>query len=212
MRKFVRVFLLYALVLTTFAASSRAEVKEWRIDPVHSYVGFKVRHMMVSWVRGRFNNFEGKIWHDPADPAKTKVELQIDAASIDTSNERRDAHLRNEDFFHVVKYPHLRFVSKKITGNAKTGFKVTGDLTLHGVTKEVTLDSGDLATAVADGKGGEKSGVTVSGKINRSEFGVTWHELLEAGGVNVGDEVTLEIEAELTRGGNSGAAAKKAGS
>jgi polyisoprenoid-binding protein YceI len=151
------------------------------------------------------------VWHDPADPAKTRVELQIDAASIDTGNERRDAHLRNADFFDVEKFPHLQFVSKKITGNAKAGFKVTGDLTIHGVTKEVTLDSTDLSAPIADGKGGEKSGVTVSGKINRGEFGLTWHEVLEAGGVNVGDEVTLEIEAELARGG-PGAPAKKAGS
>ncbi len=208
MTKSLRVFLLIALLLTALAAPSLAEVKEWRIDPVHSFVGFKVRHMMVSWVRGRFNKYEGKVWHDPADPTKTKVELQIDAASIDTGNERRDAHLRNPDFFEVEKFPHLRFVSKKITGNAKTGFKVTGDLTMHGVTKEVTLDSTDLSTPVADGKGGEKSGVTVSGKINRSEFGLTWHELLEAGGVNVGDEVWLEIEAELARSGPAAPASK----
>jgi polyisoprenoid-binding protein YceI len=210
MTKLVRAFLLYTLLFTVFAAPSQAEVKEWRIDPVHSFVGFKVRHMMVSWVRGRFNKYEGKVWHDPADPTKTKVELQIDAASIDTGNERRDAHLRNPDFFDVEKFPHLRFVSKKITGNATTGFKVTGDLTLHGVTKEVVLDSTDLSAPVADGKGGEKSGVTVSGKINRSDFGVTWHEILEAGGVNVGDEIFLEIEAELARGGPA-APAKKSG-
>jgi polyisoprenoid-binding protein YceI len=154
---------------------------------------------MVSWVRGRFNKYEGKVWHDPADPMRTRIELQIDAASIDTGNERRDAHLRNPDFFEVERFPHLRFVSKRISGDPQTGFKVTGDLTMHGVTKEITLDSTDLSRPVADGKGGEKSGVTVSGKINRGEFGLTWHEMLEAGGVNVGDEVWLEIEAELAR-------------
>jgi polyisoprenoid-binding protein YceI len=200
MNRLVRPLLL-ALVAFAAAAPSFAELKEWRIDGAHSYVGFKVRHMMVSWVRGQFAGVSGTLAHDPTDIAKTKVTVEIDANSINTANERRDKHLRSADFFDVEKFPKISFVSKKVAGDPQSGLKLIGDLTLHGVTKEVTLDVEGPAPAVADGRGGEKSGVTASGKINRSEFGLTWNRALEAGGVTVSDEVTLEIEAELARGG-----------
>jgi polyisoprenoid-binding protein YceI len=193
--------LLAALVLLAAAAPSFAEVKEWRVDGAHSYVGFKIRHMMVSWVRGQFAEVGGTVAFDPADLSKTKVEVEIDANSIDTANERRDKHLRSADFFDVEQYPKVRFASKRVEGNAQSGLKLVGDLTMHGVTKEVTLDIEAPAPAVPDGRGGEKSGVSASGKINRSDFGLTWNRALEAGGVTVGDEVTLEIDAELARGG-----------
>jgi polyisoprenoid-binding protein YceI len=183
------------------AAPSFGELKEWRVDSAHSYVGFKVRHMMVSWVRGQFADIEGTVQYDPDDPSKTKVEVKIDANSIDTSNERRDKHLRSADFFDVENHPNIRFVSKRVEGSAQSGLKLIGDLTMHGVTKEVALNVEAPAPAVADGRGGEKSGVSASAKINRSDFGLTWNRALEAGGVTVSDEVTLEIEAELARGG-----------
>jgi polyisoprenoid-binding protein YceI len=188
------------LVFAAAAAPSFAEVKEWRIDGAHSYVGFKVRHMMVSWVRGRFATFNGTVAYDPADLTKSKVAIEIDASSIDTSNEKRDHDLRGEEFFDVEKFPKITFVSKRVEGTAQSGLKVIGDLTMRGVTKEVTLAVDGPAPAVADGRGGEKSGVTATGKLNRSEFGLTWNRMLEAGGVTVSDEVTLEIEAELARG------------
>jgi polyisoprenoid-binding protein YceI len=200
MRRLSRIPLLTLIVLAA-AAPSFADLQEWRVDSAHSYVGFKVRHMMVSWVRGQFADIKGAVKFDPADPSKTNVEVEIDANSINTANERRDKHLRSADFFDVENHPSIRFVSKRVEGSAQSGLKLIGDLTMHGVTKEVALDIEGPAPAVADGRGGEKSGVSASAKINRSDFGLTWNRALEAGGVTVSDEVTLEIEAELARGG-----------
>jgi polyisoprenoid-binding protein YceI len=200
MRRLSRIPLLTLIVLAA-AAPSFADLQEWRVDSAHSYVGFKVRHMMVSWVRGQFADIKGTVKFDPVDPSKTNVEVEIDANSINTSNERRDKHLRSADFFDVENHPSIRFVSKRVEGSAQSGLKLIGDLTMHGVTKEVALDVEGPAPAVADGRGGEKSGVSASAKINRSDFGLTWNRALEAGGVTVSDEVTLEIEAELARGG-----------
>ena len=177
-----------------------AEPVEWRFDAAHSYVGFKVRHMMVTWVRGRFNEAQGKIWYDPANPAATRVEIDINPATIDTENERRDKHLRSDDFFAVDKHPAMKFVSKKAEPSGG-GLKVTGDLTMRGVTKEIVLTVADISPTVADGRGGEKMGATASAKINRKEWGINYHQVLDSGGLNVGDEVTIEIEAELARGG-----------
>jgi polyisoprenoid-binding protein YceI len=199
MNRLFRCLLLAALTCAA-TAPSFAEVKEWRIDGAHTYVGFKVRHMMVSWVRGRFASFKGTVAFDPDDLSKSTVAIEIDASSINTSNENRDHDLRSDEFFDVEKFPKITFVSKRVEGNPQSGLKVIGDLTMHGVTKEVTLDIDGPAPAVADGRGGEKTGVTVTGKLNRSEFGLTWNRVLEAGGVTVSDEVTLEIEAELARG------------
>ncbi|MEX2299855.1 MAG: YceI family protein [Bryobacterales bacterium] len=200
MRRLFRIPLLTLIVLAA-AAPSFADLQEWRVDSAHSYVGFKVRHMMVSWVRGQFADIKGTVKFDPADPSKTNVEVEIDANSINTANERRDKHLRSADFFDVENHPSIRFVSKRVEGSSQSGLKLIGDLTMHGVTKEIALDVDAPAPAVADGRGGEKSGVSASAKINRSDFGLTWNRALEAGGVTVSDEVTLEIEAELARGG-----------
>jgi polyisoprenoid-binding protein YceI len=200
MRRLSRVPLLVAVALAV-AAPAFAEVEQWRVDTAHSYVGFKVRHMMVTWVRGQFADVKGTVVLDRADLTKTKVEVEIDAASINTSNEKRDSDLRGAEFFDVANHPKIRFVSKRVEGNAQNGLKLVGDLTMRGVTKEITLAVEGPAPAVADGRGGEKSGVSASGKINRSEFGLTWNRMLEAGGVTVSDEVTLEIEIELARGG-----------
>jgi polyisoprenoid-binding protein YceI len=200
MRRLSRIPLLTLIALAA-AAPSFADLQEWRVDSAHSYVGFKVRHMMVSWVRGQFADIKGTVKFDPADPSKTNVEVEIDANSINTANERRDKHLRSADFFDVENHPSIRFVSKRVEGSAQSGLKLIGDLTMHGVTKEVALDVEGPAPGVADGRGGEKSGVSASAKINRSDFGLTWNRALEAGGVTVSDEVTLELEVELARGG-----------
>ncbi len=200
MRRLFRIPLLTVILLAA-AAPSFAELKEWRVDSAHSYVGFKVRHMMVSWVRGRFSGVKGTVRFDPDDLSKTRVEVEIDASSIDTANENRDKDLRGAEFFDVENHPTIRFVSKRVEGTPQSGLKLVGELTMRGVTKEVTLDVEAPAPAVPDGRGGEKSGVSASGKINRSDFGLTWNRVLEAGGVSVSDEVTLEIEAELGRGG-----------
>jgi polyisoprenoid-binding protein YceI len=177
-----------------------AEPVEWRFDGTHSYVGFKVRHMMVTWVRGRFAEAQGKVWYDAANPGATKLEIDINPASISTENERRDKHLRSDDFFAVEKYPEMKFVSKKAEV-AGDGLKVTGDLTMRGVTKEVVLMVAEISGAVNDGRGGEKMGATASAKINRKDWGINYHQVLDSGGLNVADEITIEIEAELARGG-----------
>jgi polyisoprenoid-binding protein YceI len=200
MRRLSRIPLLTLIALAA-AAPSFADLQEWRVDSAHSYVGFKVRHMMVSWVGGQFADIKGTIKFDPADPSKTNVDVEIDANSINTANERRDKHLRSADFFDVENHPSIRFVSKRVEGSAQSGLKLIGDLTMHGVTKEIALNVEGPAPAVADGRGGEKSGVSASAKINRSDFGLTWNRALEAGGVTVSDEVTLELEVELARGG-----------
>jgi polyisoprenoid-binding protein YceI len=201
MRKTRFLFVLVLLALAAAPKASLAEVKEWRLDPAHSYIGFKVRHMMVSWVRGQFSGAKGSVAYDPQDLSKTAVNIEIEAATVDTGNERRDTHLRSADFFDVEKHPSIRFVSKRVEGKPESGLKLVGDLTIHGVTKEVILDVEGPAPAVADGRGGHKSGVSAAGKISRKDFGLTWNRALEAGGVTVGDEVILEIEAELNSGG-----------
>lgn len=201
MKKLYRVMIAGALTALAAASPSFAEFKEWRVDAAHSYVGFKVRHMMVSWVRGQFSSVNGKVWLDPDDPPQTKVEVEIDAASIDTRNERRDKHLRSEDFFEVERFPKITFASRKVQGDPRSGLKLVGDLTIRGVTKEVVLDVEGPAPVVAGARGGEKTGVSASGTISRKDFGITWNRAIEAGGVTVSDEVILEIEAELTTGG-----------
>ena len=193
-----RTILTLAAGVLAIPSLALAEPVEWRFDGTHSYVGFKVRHMMVTWVRGRFNEAEGKVWYDPAKPAATRIEIGINPASVNTENEKRDSHLRNDDFFAVDKYPEMKFVSKNAVASGD-GLKVTGDLTMRGVTKEIVLDVADISPAVPDGRGGEKMGATASAKINRKDWGIHYHKVLDTGGLNVADEVTIEIEAELAR-------------
>jgi polyisoprenoid-binding protein YceI len=171
-------------------------VARWEIDPVHSEIAFSVRHMMVATVRGRFNQFQGVIEFDPAHPESGRVEVTIDAASIDTRNEQRDNHLRSPDFLDVERYPTITFVSKRIEPLGDNRFRVIGDLTLRGVTREVALEAEFLGVG-KDPWGGERAGFTARTKLNRHDFGASWNVALEAGGFLVGDtlEVTLDIEA-----------------
>uniref|UniRef100_A0A831TIB4 Polyisoprenoid-binding protein n=1 Tax=Thermorudis peleae TaxID=1382356 RepID=A0A831TIB4_9BACT len=171
-------------------------VARWEIDPVHSEIAFSVRHMMVATVRGRFNQFQGVIEFDPAHPESGRVEVTIDAASIDTRNEQRDNHLRSPDFLNVEQYPTITFVSKRIEPLGDNRFRVVGDLTLRGVTREVALDAEFLGVG-KDPWGGERAGFTARTKLNRHDFGASWNVALEAGGFLVGDtlDVTLDIEA-----------------
>ena len=170
----------------------------WTIDASHAEVGFSVRHLMISTVRGRFAGVNGTVTFDEAKPAASKVDVSIDVSTIDTRQEQRDAHLRSPDFFDVANHPSMHFVSKRVDGNVNGEFKVVGDLTIRGTTREVTLD----ATAEGRGKdpwGNQRAGFNAKGKINRSEFGLTWNQALEAGGVAVSDEVKLLIDVELVQ-------------
>ena len=170
----------------------------WTIDPVHSEVSFVVRHMMVSKVRGRFDKFEGTI-ATAADPLQSAVTATVDLSSVNTGNETRDNHIRSEDFFHIEKHPTMTFRSKKIVSAGADHFKVSGDLTIRGVTKEVTFDVEGPTPSVKDPWGNIRAGVVATAKINRKDFGLVWNALIEGGGVVVGDEVSVTIEAELVQ-------------
>jgi polyisoprenoid-binding protein YceI len=170
----------------------------YTIDPAHSTAEFKVRHLMVSNVRGHFSGITGTVVFDPSAPEKSRVEATIDATTIHTRDEQRDTHLKSADFLDVEKHPTITFVSKKITGGDGE-WTVTGDLTIHGVTKEVTLDVEGPAPEAKDPWGNVKTGATATNKISRKDFGMVFNMALETGGVMVGDEVTITLELELLR-------------
>lgn len=174
------------------AEGLRAEVFE--IDAMHSGVGFSIRHLMVSRVHGSFTAFSGKIEYDPKDPKTWKVEAVIDAASINTGIKKRDDHLRNPDFFDVAKFPTITFKSTAVEKGKKKGtFALKGDLTMHGVTRPVTLalePSGELN----DREMGRRVGFNATGTINRKDFGLSYNKVLEAGGVALGEEVEIVID------------------
>src|ERR1700730_230119 len=179
------------------AASQSTKPTPWQIDPAHSAAHFSVRHLMISNVRGEFTNISGSALIDPADLSNSSVEVTIQAASLSTREPQRDEHLRSADFFDVAKYPALTFRSKRIESLGAEYFKLVGDLTIHGVTKEVTFDIEGPTPAIKDPWGNVRAGVTGSTKINRKDFGLVWNALTETGGVVVGDEVKITIEAEL---------------
>lgn len=168
----------------------------YTIDPAHSRFGFVARHAMVTKVRGQFNEFDGTIEVDANDPTKSSAELVIQAASIDTRNAERDAHLRSNDFFAMDEYPEIRFVSTAIEpGDDEDHFRVTGDLTIRGVTKPVTFDL-EFTGAAIDPWGNIRIGLEGSTVVNRKDWGVSWNTALEAGGVLVSENVTIEFEIE----------------
>ena len=165
----------------------------YAIDPTHSRIGFVARHAMVTKVRGSFNEFTGTGYFDAENPAASRLELTIEAASIDTRNADRDGHLRSNDFFDMETFPQITFASTAVDQVDDTTFRVTGDLTIKGVTKPVTVDFDYEGTAV-DPFGNHRLGLDGSVVINRKDWGVTWNAPLEAGGVLVSDKVTLEFE------------------
>eukprot|EP01156_Anaeramoeba_ignava_P013886 Anaeramoba_ignava/a607714_32.p2 GENE.a607714_32~~a607714_32.p2 ORF type:complete len:189 (+),score=-2.07 a607714_32:571-1137(+) len=181
---------LVKLGLISILASGALFAGTYNVDKSHSSVGFKVKHMMISNVKGSFDEFKGSFVYDEETKKLTALTGTIDAASINTANKKRDDHLKSEDFFDTAKYPELTFVLKKVDGD-----NVYGDLTMHGVTKEVKLELEDNGT-VKDPWGNTRVGLTLEGKIDRKEFGLVYNSILEAGGVAIGDKVKLEIELE----------------
>lgn len=188
-----------ALGLTLPGAALAAETT-WQLDTAHTDVGFRVRHMMVSDVKGRFNEFSGTVKLDEKDIAKSlDIDVVIQAKSIDTNQQKRDDHLRSADFFEVEKHPTLKFVSKK-GATKKVGkgkYKVAGDLTIRGVTKPVTLDVEGFEDSYVDPWGNAHRGGTATAVIKRKDFGLTWNKALEKGGVLVGEDVKIVLEIEL---------------
>lgn len=171
----------------------------WTIDPDHSNIGFKVRHLMVSNVKGNFLKYSGTVEINDKEITKSKVEVSIDTNSISTNVQKRDDHLRSADFFDVAKYPTMTFVSKKVAKAGNDRLKVTGDLTLHGITKEVVLDVEGPTKESKDPWGNIRRGATATTKINRKDFGLVWNAVLETGGVAVGDEIMITLEIEMIK-------------
>src|SRR5512133_2919084 len=194
-RIIVSISTIIALALPAFASATT-----WTIDPDHSNVGFKVRHLMVSNVKGSFDKHTGRVEINDKDITKSKVEVTIDTASINTNVQKRDEHLRSADFFDVAKYPTMTFVSKKVAKAGKNKLKVTGDLTLHGITRQVVLDVEGPTAVSKDPYGNFRRGAVANTKINRKDFGLVWNATLETGGVVVGDEVAITLEVEMIKG------------
>jgi polyisoprenoid-binding protein YceI len=169
----------------------------WKLDPSHTLVEFSAKHLMISTVKGRFTDVEGFIHADEKNIKDSSVEATLKAVSIDTRTEQRDNHLRSADFLEVDKYPEIAFRSTRIEGD-KQEFKLTGDLTIRGVTKPVTLDV-TFEGQTKDPWGGERIGFSASGKIDRRDFGLTWNMVLEAGGLTVGNDIKINIEVEAVK-------------
>jgi polyisoprenoid-binding protein YceI len=177
---------------------AKAEAGTFTLDASHSHVGFAVRHMMIANVRGEFTKLEGSVSYDPSRPEATEVDVKIDAASISTREERRDQHLKSADFLDVEAYPHLTFVAKSAK-KTKNGLDLEGSLTIHGTTRDVTLSVDEITPEHTDPYGNRRIGATGRTKIRRSDFGMQWNAAVEAGGVLVGDEVSITLEVELIR-------------
>lgn len=172
----------------------------WTVDPAHTHVEFAIRHMMITTVKGRFGAITGSVVLDDTQPSKSSVDVTIDIASIDTREPQRDGHLRSGDFFDAETYPTMTFRSTRIDRASADQFKVAGDLTIRNASRPIILQ----VTAEGRGKdpwGGERAGFSASATIKRSDFGLTWNQTLETGGVLVGDDVKISIDAELVKKG-----------
>jgi polyisoprenoid-binding protein YceI len=186
--------------MTTMTAPKQAAgVSTWAIDPAHSVAEFAVKHMMVSTVKGRFTGLEGTLRIDEVKPEASNIEAAIDVASVDTGVEQRDAHLRSDDFFNAEQFPKISFRSTRVeaAGNAPT-WKLTGDLTIRDVTRSVVLDV-ELDGRGTDAYGNERAGFVAETRISRKEFGVKWNQLIETGGVAVGDTVKITLNIAAVR-------------
>jgi polyisoprenoid-binding protein YceI len=185
--------------MTTATAPALTELTgSWTLDPAHTRIGFVARHAMVTKVRGSFNEFEGTAVLDGANPANSKVQVTIDAASIDTRNAQRDEHLRSNDFLAMQEYPQITFSSTGVRQVGEATFELTGDLTIRGVSQPITIPF-TFEGAARDPFGNLRAGFEGSVTINRKDYGITWNAALETGGVLVSDKVTLEFEVSAVK-------------
>ncbi|MEB3236431.1 MAG: YceI family protein [Candidatus Sericytochromatia bacterium] len=186
------------LAFATFAAlPATAAPVTYAIDDMHSAAHFKVKHLMVSNVRGSFPAIKGSVVYDAAHPEKSTVEATIDVSSVDTGNAKRDGHLKSPDFFDVEKFPTMTFQSTRVVKATKDGLSVLGNLTLHGVTKPVTLQVALPAKAAKDPWGNMRTGTEATTHIDRRDYGLTWNKNIETGGVLVGEDIAITLEVEL---------------
>lgn len=183
----------------TAATSAPGTVTTWTIDPAHSAAEFKVKHMMISNVKGKFTGLSGVLKLDETDYTHSTVEASIQAASISTGDDQRDGHLKSGDFFDVEKFPTLSFKSTNIDSTGGGDYDVTGALTIHGVTKSVILKVEDVSEPSKDPWGNHRIGLSGSTKINRKDFGLVYNSALETGGVLVGEEVTITLDVEFIK-------------
>jgi polyisoprenoid-binding protein YceI len=186
-----------ALALAIAPALAFGQATTWNVDPSHTRVGFSVKHLVISDVKGEFSKVSGKAQLDESDLSKSSVEMTIEVASVDTRDEKRDAHLKSADFFDAAKFPTITFKSTKVVAGKDGAVTVTGDLTMRGVTKPVTLE-GSISKTIVDPWGLSRRGVSFAGKLDRKEWGVSWSKVTDVGAV-VGDEVKLDIQAEITK-------------
>lgn len=184
-----------SLALLTLSASSLGFAEPLKLDAAHSTVGFKIKHLVISTVNGRFNKFEGSAEFDEKTGKVENLKVKIDVASIDTNEPKRDQHLRSKDFFDIEKFPEIEFIGRKATYKNNKPVQIAGDLTIHGVTKPTTL-SLEFKGIVTDPWETRRGAFEASGTINRKDFGLTWNKSLDAGGVMIADEVKLVIEGE----------------
>ena len=179
-------------------SAAPAQVTTWQIDPTHTGVGFAVKHLVIATVKGQFGAVSGSVKVNERNPRDVQLEVEIDAASIDTRTEQRDAHLRSPDFLDVEKYPKIRFVGKRVEGDLAGDFELVGDLTIRGITRETVLEVTNEGRA-RDPWGNERAVFSAKTKINRVDFGLTWNQALETGGVLVGEDVKISIDVELVK-------------
>ena len=193
MNRIARTVAILGLALPGLALGATSK---WQLDPSHTHAIFGVRHLVITTVKGEFGKTSGTLVLDEGDVTKSSVEATIDTTTLNTREPKRDEHLRSPDFFDVAKHPTITFKSTKVEKAGEGKLKVTGNLTIRGVTKPVTLDVTGPTQAIKDPYGNAKRGVSATGKINRKDFGLNWSKMIEAGPV-VGDEVAIEIESEM---------------
>ena len=179
--------------------SSSAMASTWTIDPDHSNVQFKIRHLMIANVKGVFGKVKGAVRIDEKDMSKSAVDVTIEIDSINTGVAKRDAHLKSVEFFDAAKYPTMSFVSRKVTQSGKGKLKVLGVLSIHGISRDVVLDVEGPTKEMKDPWGGIRRGASATAKINRMDFGITWNKTLETGGVMIGDAVFISLEIEMIK-------------
>jgi polyisoprenoid-binding protein YceI len=180
-------------------ANTRTATTTWNIDPVHSVAEFKVKHMMISNVKGQFTRIQGVLSLDETDLTQSRVEAVIEAASVSTRDEQRDAHLKSADFFDVEKFPTLSFKSTKISRTADGELAVTGELTIHGVARTAVFAVEGPTPAAKDPWGNTRIGLSATTKISRKDYGLTWNTALETGGILVGDDVTITLDVQFVK-------------
>jgi polyisoprenoid-binding protein YceI len=180
-------------------ATTAPTAASYTIDPAHSSVGFKIRHFMIAYIRGGFAGVTGDVVFDPSNPANTKINASVDVNTLHTHDPRRDAHVKGGEFLDTEKFPAMTFVSKKVTADGKNEWTVVGDLTLHGVTKEVTLDVESAGVESKDPWGNLRTGASAETTIKRADFGLAFNAPLETGGFMLGDDVHIHMDIELVK-------------